>query len=404
MTAGPGPHEAAHQLRLFAPKPVNVERARGAWLWTDDGRRILDLGGANHGAANLGHAHPRVVRAIQDQAARVLHLPATVPSTARDQFLDRLHRFAPGHLARSFLSNGGTEGIEAALKFAMAATGRTGLVAARNAFHGRTLGSLAVTHRPQYRKPFEPVLAPTQFVPLNDEAALEAAVTDQTAAVILEPIQGEGGVVPATAAYLRAAQRVAQARGALLIIDEVQTGMGRTGHDLAHTAAGIRPDLLVLGKSIAGGLPLAATLLTDDVAGKLQNGLHGSTFGGSPIACAAGVAALDVLREEALSARAATEGQRLLDRFRKADIPLVREVRGAGLMIGLDLRIKPPPVLERLLSRGFLALPAGNTVLRLLPPLTTARADLEAAATAIEDVLRDPGLRPDAPTAREEAA
>jgi len=158
MTAGPGRHEAAHQLRLFAPKPINVERAQGAWLWTDDGRKILDLGGASHGAANVGHAHPRVVQAIQEQAARVLHLPATVPSMARDQFLDRLHGFAPAHLARSFLSNGGTEGIEAALKFAMAATGRTRLVAARNAFHGRTLGSLAVTHRPQYRKPYESVL------------------------------------------------------------------------------------------------------------------------------------------------------------------------------------------------------------------------------------------------------
>lgn len=381
-----------HLFTAFPQKPFTVERAEGSVLHTTDGRRIIDMGGASHGVANFGHSHPRIVAAIREQAGRIVHMPATVPNPARAEFLERLHRLLPSHLSRSFLSNSGTEAVEAALKFGHAKTGRRNIVAFRNAFHGRTLGSLSATFKPQYRKPFEPQLQPTTFVPLNDEAALEGAVTDQTMAVIVEPIQGEGGLAVASDGFLQAAERIAHAHGALLIVDEIQTGLGRTGRDLAIDGTGVKPDLLLLGKSLAGGLPIGVTAMTEEVAAAMPPGGHGNTFGGQPLVMAAGAAALDVLREERLATRAMEEGARFQQALSRLGSPLVREVRGRGLMVGLDLRIKPPAFLNGLVDRGFLALPAGVTVARFLPPLNIARADLDAAAAAIRATLADPAV------------
>lgn len=383
----PAPAAEPHLITAFPQKPIDVARAQGAHLWTSDGRRLVDLGGASHGVGNFGHNHPRIVAAIREQLGRVSHVTTTLPTPARRAFLDELHRLVPPYLARSFLANSGTEAVEAAYKFAHVATGRRRLVAPRHAFHGRTLGALSATFRPQYRKPFEALLEPVDFVPLNDVAALEAAVTDDVAAVLVEVVQGEGGVVPAAPEYLRAAERVAHAHGALLVVDEVQTGLGRTGHDLAIQPSGIRPDVLLLGKSLAGGLPIGVATMTDEVARAMPPGGHGTTFGGSPLVCAAAHAALEVLRDERLSARAAEEGDRFRARLGRLDAPIVREVRGAGLMVGLDLRTKPQAVLDALLDRGFLALPAGSTVVRFLPPLVTSRADLDAAADALASIL-----------------
>ncbi len=385
--------ESKHIARSFPAKPVAFVRGDGPFLYTASGERYVDLGGASHGVANFGHNHPRIVAAIQEQANRLLHTTQTIPNPVRGEFLERLHKLVPGHLSRTFLANSGTEAVEAALKHAATATGHTKFVALRNSFHGRTLGALSATFRPQYRKPFQELLLDVDFVTINDEAAL-AAVTDQTAAILVEPVQGEGGLAVATTGFLRAAERIARQHGALLIVDEIQTGLGRTGTDLAIQPSGVKPDLLLLGKSLAGGLPIGVCSMTEEIAGKMPPGGHGNTFGGSPIVCAAASAALDVLRDERLADRAAATGNAMRARLEGLGSPLVREVRGLGLMLGLDLRIKSQPVLDRLLAAQFLALGAGPTVLRLLPPLAIEPGILEQAALQIRQILADPALQP----------
>lgn len=386
MTAAPTV-EDVHLYRAFPAKPLEVERAEGAYLYTTDGRRIIDLGGANHGTANLGHSHPRVVKAIQEQSQRVIHVTANVPNPARGEFLEALHDALPGHFETSFLCNSGTEAVEAAMKFAITKTGRKRFVSTRNAFHGRTLGALGATWRPQYRQPFEGATPAVDFVPYNDEGELADAVNGEIAAVIVEPVQGEGGVVPAADGYLEAAQRIARENGALLIVDEIQTGIGRTGFDFAVQASACEPDVLLLGKSIAGGVPMGVVAMTREVAQSMPPGGHGTTFGGAPLACAAGRAALDVLREEALSERAAQLGERFMHRLQSIKSPLIRQIRGRGLMIGVDLRVKPAQALADLLEAGFLALPAATTTIRFLPPLVINETDLMEAADELERIL-----------------
>lgn len=376
-----------HMARSFPTKPVAFVRGLAHQLFTAEGEAYTDLGGASHGVANFGHSHPRIVAAIQAQAARLTYATATIPSPVRAEFLEKLHAILPVDLSRTFLANSGAEAIEAAMKHAAVATGRSRFVAMRGAFHGRTLGALGATFRPQYRKPFEALVPDVAFTPLNDTAALEAAVTDDVAAVLVEPIQGEGGLAVASDAFLRDAGRIAHDHGALLIVDEVQTGLGRTGRDLAIDGSGARPDIVALGKSLAGGLPVGAACMTEDVAAAMPPGGHGTTFGGSPLVCAAASAALDVLREENLAARAAAEGETFRQNLSSLGSPLVREVRGRGLMVGVDMRVKSQPLLDALLARRMLALGAGPTVVRFLPPLAIPRSDLDAAAAALRDIL-----------------
>lgn len=382
--------------RSFPPKPVAFVRGVGHELFTSDGAAYVDLGGASHGVANFGHNHPRIVAAIQEQAGRLIHDTMTIPSPVRGAFLDRLHRILPSHLERTFLANSGTEAMECAIKHAVAATGRSKFVALKNSFHGRTVGALSATFRPQYRKPFADLLLDVTFVAPNDEAALEAAVTNETAAILVEPVQGEGGLTVLSDAFPRACQRVAHAHGALLVVDEIQTGLGRTGTDLAITPSGAQADLLLLGKSLAGGLPIGTCSMTEAVAAKMPAGGHGNTFGGSPLVCAAASAALDILHDERLAQQAATTGEAFRERLASLGSPLVREVRGKGLMVGLDLRIKAQPVLDRLLQQRRLALAAGPTVVRFLPPLAIPAPLLDATATALQGILADPGLAPSA--------
>jgi acetylornithine/LysW-gamma-L-lysine aminotransferase len=339
------------------------------------------------GAANLGHCHPAVVAAVQQQAAQLLSCPEIFYNDQRAQLLQRLVELAPAGIERAFLCNSGTEAVEAAYKFARAATGRPAVISAKRSFHGRTMGALSLTGQDKYREPFEPLLAGITHVTYNDLDALDAALTNQTAAVILEVVQGEGGVRPADPQYLLAAQRLCHDRGALLIIDEVQTGIGRTGRIFACEHSGVQPDLLCIAKSLAGGLPIGAVLIGSRV-GALDTGLHGSTFGGNPLACAAALAALHALQAEQLPQRAERLGTALMLILRSANLPGVREVRGLGLLIGLELKAKVTPVLQALQARGVLALPAGNTVLRLLPPLVISEEDLECVQHAISEALR----------------
>jgi len=362
-----------YELDVYGKRGPTLVRGEGATVWDDSGRAYIDCVGGQ-GAANLGHANPRVVAAIQRQAGRLISCPGMFYNDVKARYLEKLLRAAPRGLARAFLCNSGAEAVEAALKFARLATGRSGVVAVKRGFHGRTFGALSATHNPKYTDDFGPLVPGFAHVRLNDVEALRAAVSAETAAVIVEIVQGEGGVRPASPAFLRAARALCDRHGALLIVDEIQTGFGRTGALFACDRVNLRPDLLCLAKSIAGGAPMGATLVNARV--DIPVGKHGSTFGGNPLACAAAEAALDELIERDLPGQGLAKGEALMARIRAADLSAVRETRGMGLMIGIELKSRVRPVLERLMDAGVLALPAGATVLRLLPPLVIAPEEL----------------------------
>jgi acetylornithine/LysW-gamma-L-lysine aminotransferase len=334
----------------------------------------------------VGHGNAAVAEALAAQARTLISCPEMFYNDRRAALLERLVGIAPAGLQRAFLCNSGTEAIEAALKFARLATGRREVLAMMRGFHGRTMGALSATWEKKYREPFEPLVPGFRHVAYNDLAALEAVVSAETAAVILEVVQGEGGVRPGTAEFLRGAQQLCRERGAMLIVDEVQTGFGRTGAMFACEHFGLGPDLLCLAKSMAGGLPMGAVLFGERV-GVLPPQVHGSTFGGYPLACAAALAAIDYLEAEHLPEHAAELGAWFLARLGQIKSPLIREVRGLGLMVGIELKQKVTPYLQALMAQGVLALPAGLTVMRFLPPLVINQAELAEAAEAVERVL-----------------
>jgi LysW-gamma-L-lysine/LysW-L-ornithine aminotransferase len=376
--------EALHSSGVYLKRDIEIVRGAGATLYDSAGRAYIDCVGGQ-GAANVGHCHSRIVAAIQAQAAELLSCPELFHHLLRAQYQAALCEAAG--IPRVFLCNSGAEAIEAAIKFARLTTRRTGVVAAMRGFHGRTFGALSATWEKHYREPFTPLVPDFTHVPYNNIERLAAAVTDQTAAVLLEVVQGEGGVHPAQTGYLQAVAQICRERGALLILDEVQTGFGRTGALFAYQNEGIQPDLVCLAKSIAGGLPMGAVLIGERV-GALPPAAHGSTFGGNPLTCAAALAVLEVLRDEDLPARSKTLGEWGMAYLRDhAPEQSVREVRGRGLLIGLELRGKVAPVLKALQARGVLALPAGSTVLRLLPPLVIDESDWRRALEIIVDVL-----------------
>jgi LysW-gamma-L-lysine/LysW-L-ornithine aminotransferase len=364
---------------------LTLVRGRGARLWDETGRSYVDLG-ATHGVGNLGECPPEVVRAIEEQARDLLYLGSGYASPVRTAFIERLLSLLPGSFGSVFLSNSGAEAVEAALKIARSATGRTKVVATLRGFHGRTMGALSATARRELKEPFEPLVPGFVHVPFNDVTALEAAVDDSTALVLLEPVQGEGGVHVVSAEFLKAARSATERAGALLALDEIQTGLGRTGRLFAFEHWGVVPDLLLLAKSLAGGLPIGATIVASEVVPRFR-GSHHSTFGGNPLVCAAGRAALDVLVRERLAERAERLGAVGLERLRALPAEKVRETRGLGLMIGVECREKVAPYLAALESRGFLAISAGSTVVRLLPPLVIPEEDWEAGLRAIGEVF-----------------
>ncbi len=376
--------ESKRTSGVYAKQPLAIVRGQGATLWDADSKAYIDCT-SGHGVANLGHAHPKVAAAIAKQAAILITLFETFPNDQRAALMEKLTGYTPG-LERVFFCNSGTESVEAAIKFARLSTGRKEIVAAMRGFHGRTLGSLSATWNKKYRAAFEPLVPGFCHVPYNNVEALEQAVTKESAAVILEAVQGEGGVYPADPEYLAAARRICSERGALLIVDEVQTGFGRTGKFFAYQHFGIKPDLLCCAKSLAGGLPMGAVLIDADVQ-NLTPGMHSSTFGGNPLACAAALATLDAIEEEDLPAQAAEKGAYFLQRLQAISAPNVREVRGLGLMVGIELKQKVAPYLKALQEKGILALNAGMTVIRLLPPLVISYEQLDQVATALEEVL-----------------
>ncbi|MCS7282843.1 MAG: acetylornithine/succinylornithine family transaminase [Anaerolineae bacterium] len=379
--------EERYTCGVYTKHPVVLVRGAGTRVWDADGREYVDCA-TGHGVALLGHGHPRVLEAIREQSERLMTCSEAFYNDRRAELEAELISLAPW-ARRVFLCNSGAEAVEAAIKFARLVTGRPGVVAARNGFHGRTMGALSATWRPEYRRPFEPLVPGFVHVPYNRPEPLEEAIGPQTAAVILEVVQGEGGVHVGDGTFLRRAQDLCRQRGALLIVDEIQTGLGRTGRMLACEHYGLEPDIVCLAKGLGGGLPMGAVLLGERV-GQLPPAVHGSTFGGNPLACAAALAVLRTLREERLPEQAAELGDFFLERLKGLRSPLVREVRGLGLMVGVELRRRARPYIRALVQRGVLALPAGPLVVRFLPPLTIAREDLEFVVRRLEEALAEP--------------
>ncbi len=375
-------------LGVFGRPSLVLSHGDGAWVWDVDGNRYLDLVGGI--AVNaLGHNHPALVAAVSKQVSEAVHVSNLFTTPAQIALAERLLAITdapPG--SRVFLANSGTEAIEAAVKLARR-TGRTGIVAAENAFHGRTTGALALTHKAAYREPFEPLLPGVTHVPYGDSDALAAAVTPETSAVVLEPIQGEAGVVVPPAGYLRDAREITRAAGALLVLDEIQTGIGRTGSWFAFQEAGIVPDAVTVAKGLGGGVPIGALVaLGSDAAALLAPGQHGTTFGGNPLAASAALAVLDTIEREGLMDHATEAGRHLADRVDALGHPLVTEVRGRGLLraIGLAEPVAAP-LAAAARDAGFIVNPVAPSAIRLAPPLVVGVDELDLFVDALPGLL-----------------
>lgn len=379
--------EDAHTSGAYPKRPLTIVRGQESTVWDDEGNSYLDAT-SGQGVALLGHSHPNVVQAIAEQANTIITTSEIFYNNRRAELYQSLTAILPESINRFFLCNSGTEAIEGALKVARLLTQRTGIVATMRGFHGRTLGSLALTWNPKYRKQFAAWQPDVTHIRYDDIEAAREAITDTTAAVVVEAIQGEGGVHPASVEYLQALREICDDTGALLIIDEIQTGFGRAGAWFAFQYAEIVPDVVTMAKGIAGGMPMGAVAWRGDL-GQLSSGTHGSTFGGNPLACAAAIATISTLRDENLPQQAAEKGAWLVQQLQALNLNAVRDIRGRGLMIGVELKDRVTPVLQALQERGILALPAGATVLRLLPPLIITYDEMQQIVDTVGEILRD---------------
>ena len=368
-------------LPAYARHDVMFVTGEGAWLTDAEGKRYLDLL-AGIAVVSLGHCHPAPLAAAQRQLDALWHASNLYSTRPMLRLAEQLSARFGG--ARAFFCNSGTEAVEAGLKWARKATGKPAVVALEGSFHGRTHGSLAVTGQPGKRAPFEPLAPAARFAALNDVESLAAAVGPDTGAILIEPVQGEGGIHAATAEFLAAARALADEHGALLLFDEVQCGVGRTGSFFAWEQLGVTPDAVTLAKGLANGLPIGALLVADGVPDGLEPGEHGSTFGGNPVACAAAGAVLETIDETLLGAVVATGAQLAAG---LAALPGVTEVRGRGLMLGAELDRPAGPVVAAALDAGLLVGTAGETVLRLTPPLTITGDEVAAGLSLLEEVL-----------------
>ena len=370
---------------VYQKRGVTIVRGEGACVWDEAGREYIDCV-AGVGVANVGHCNPAVVKAVQEQAARLITCSELFYNDARAKCLERLKRITPDGIDRFFLCNSGTEAVEGAIKFARMATGRKRVVAAMRGFHGKTLGSLSATWERKYRDPFAPLVPDFAHAPYNNIDEFEKAINAETAAVILEPVQGEGGVRPASAEFFRAVRKACDDRGTLFIIDEIQSGFGRTGRMFACEHFGVLPDILTMAKGIAGGVPMGAIGINRRV-GELEKQSHTSTFGGNPLACAAAAAAIDFMLDRDLPRQAAENGDYFMQQLQAIGSSRIREIRGLGLMIGVELKEKAGAFAQAMLREGVLVLLAGTTVLRFLPPLVITREQINTVVSALARVF-----------------
>ncbi len=375
--------------QYYKKKNVVLVRGYGQYVWDINGNMYLDCN-TGYGVAFLGHCNKKIVNAVKEQVEKLLVCPMTFYNDARARFLKNFSRLLPPKFGKIVLQNSGTEAVEAALKAARKYTKKRGILAFVGSFHGRTMGALSVTGNEKYRRPFEPLIPDVRFGRFNVVHDLDKLVTEDLAAVIVEPIQGEGGVNPATREFLRELRRLTEERGVLLIFDEVQTGFGRTGSIWAFENYGVEPDMFTVGKAVGGGLPIGALVIRKDLGDIFEPGEHGSTFGGNPLTMAAAAAACEVLLEDDVPGKAREMGEYIMRKIEN-EISTSRyylRVKGMGLMIGIELRREAEPFVDKLIEKRVLALSAGKTTLRLLPPYLINKRDVEEdLIPALIDVL-----------------
>ncbi|HEY2907690.1 MAG TPA: aspartate aminotransferase family protein [Vicinamibacterales bacterium] len=389
--------ETRHILQTYRRAPITFVRGEGVRLYDSNGREYLDLL-SGIGVASLGHAHPRLARVIADQAATLLHTSNLFYHPLQGELAERLANLSG--LPRAFFCNSGTEAVEACLKFARRywytkGEPRSEFIALEESFHGRTFGSLSVTSDEHYRLPFAPLLSGVKFVPVNEPAALAAAVSRQTAAIIAEPVQGEGGIRPLTPAFAEAIAEACAKTGALFIADEVQSGLGRTGYPFYFAALGLKPHLVAVGKALGSGVPVGAALVSQQVADTISFGDHGSTYGGNLLACRAALCFLDELVGGGVLAHVGRVGVHFEHRLKAlaATRPIVKQVRGRGLMWGLELDRDAAPVVPAALERGVVVNRTAETVIRLLPPLIITESEIDESLDRLAAALDAVGGR-----------
>jgi acetylornithine/LysW-gamma-L-lysine aminotransferase len=376
--------EEQYGLSLYPKRDLVAVRGEGALLYDENDNAYIDCA-AGIGVASLGHSHPKLVEAIQKQAATLITCPNILYNDVRSNLLKKLVEVTPSNLTQAYLCNSGTEANEAALKFARLHTGRPNFVTAMRGFHGRTMGSVSATFTKKYRESFEPLVPGFSYVPLNKIEKLEAVVDENTAAVMLELVQGEGGVNLIQADYITAVRELCNERGALLIIDEIQTGFCRTGKFFACEHFDLQPDIMTVAKAMGGGVPIGATMLSAQI--NVGPGLHGTTFGGNPLACAASLAAIEVYQNDNMAERAAELGEYFETRLKEKELSQIRAIRRLGLMIGIELKQKSQEKLTHLLEHKIIALPAGANVIRLLPPLVISKDQIDQVIAVLHDCL-----------------
>jgi acetylornithine/LysW-gamma-L-lysine aminotransferase len=375
---------------LYQRFPVTIEKGVGAHVWDIDGKEYIDCMGG-YGVALVGHQNQRVNNAIKKQLDKIITVHSSLYNKTREEFLKMLIGLAPKGLTQVHLNNSGAEAVEAAIKFARKFTGKKGMVAMKGSYHGKSFGALSLTFGPKYRKPFEPLVEKVSFASFGDIESLRSVIDDDTAFVILEPIQGESGIIVAPEGFLQQVRSLCDEKGILLIFDEIQAGLGRTGRLWACDHWNTAPDILCLAKGIAGGVPMGATLVRPDILASMNKGEHSSTFGGNPISCAAGIAALKALTEDGLIENSEKMGKIFREGLEKLKEKhtMIREIRGKGLMIGIEMKFEIKDILMGLIKEGILMLYSGRNILRILPPLVISKDDITKVLHALDSILTE---------------
>ncbi len=375
---------------VYARRPIVLIRGKGALVWDVNGKEYIDCTGS-YGVCIVGHSHPKVVEAVRRQAETLISCHASFYNDARSQLLQKITQIAPKNLNKVFLANSGAEAVECAIKLARRFSGKPEIIAMMGAFHGKTMGALSATWDKKYREPFEPLVPEFKHVPPDNLEKVRNAITEKTAAILVEPIRGEGGIRVPKNDFLPGLREICDETGVLLIFDEVQTGFGRTGKIFACEHWNVVPDVLCLAKSVAGGLPLGITVAEENVMSSLKVGEHTTTFSGSPLVCAAACAAIDVLVEENLPERAAMLGRYFKEKLEvlQARHTIVRDVRGLGLMIGMELRFEVLNIILKCMESGVLILDAGRNILRFLPPLAIEREHINRVIAILDTIMEE---------------
>ena len=373
---------------LYQRFPVTIEKGLGSHVWDTDNKEYIDCMGG-YGVALVGHRNQRVVNAIKTQLEKIITVHSSLYSKTREEFLENLMKIAPKGLSQVHLNNSGAESIEAAIKFARKFTGKTGMVAMNGSYHGKSLGALSLTFNPKYRKSFQPLVDKVSFSPYGDIDGLQNTIDDDTAFIILEPIQGESGIHVPPDGFLQKVRKICDENEILLIFDEIQSGLGRTGRMWASEHWETLPDILCLAKGIAGGVPMGATLVRPDILSVMNKGEHSSTFGGNPLSCSAGTATIQALTQDGLIDNAEKMGQKFRQGLEdlKSKHSIIREVRGKGLMIGVELKFEVKDILLEGIKKGILLLYSGRNILRLLPPLVITDEDVTKSLDVIDQLL-----------------